>query len=1036
MTRERSIKKIAISVVFIIFILFTFCYALETNTHEDINEYVARNNLNEFSLNTYLEDRLGIQDGIEKSFNSRQVWGWLRIGGLKEDLPYWYMPWLRSANHFHNPLTDKGFSGIWGTGFISGTSALQWSQKPIGTQSPGGYYSWHDVRNYFYKALTASSKTERENNYAETFRGIGQLMHLVQDMSVPEHTRDDGHYLPAYEAWIEGTDEDKNKNVYISPKDGIILIKETQFSPESLFIYPITSLGNTNPIANVPIANLFDTNQYDGTNPIISLQDNIGLSEYSNANFLSPDTIFTNFPYPSWSSVEEYDEVMDKSSGKVRTYLRKVSDGEVINHLAACKWFYKYLPSSHKNSGLKLDETVYSDYSQKLIPRAIGYSAGLLNYFFRGDIEEVDPEVTRGDNGNMISVKLKVKNRTPNEAMIGSAENPGKLVISYRYKNLESEVYGVSEEIMMNEIINYGQESSEVTFEFNPSIPANAQEAQYWLVYRGKLGNEEGAVIGKKITLEAIDTFFLVNYADQIVFRYDIDGNEYKIEPIEKKIPLEGDKSGYRTWTVVTNPENNRHFVTWPQSYNYLDCIEHYGLETGTNYLWRPGDFGEGSEYILTTTCSYNEPDYTVSALGRHNYTIDDNDKMVSYDESIWAKGTNGCSNLDYVYRYKNEHSGDNFIDGRVITSNQLGEDSVICTPGQGCVRCSGPKVDNNIIAAAGDNKAIYIEHEYQPNEGSSTITERELEEGYTVNFVWCVGLYPPDYKLHYIHSTMTGTFWVNYMKSQNARKEHIALNIAGEELEVVEFSPHISETEGYLNAGGGWDRSNSSWEDLGEAPPDCPDQVGSCTVNPATVTFTGLIEQVRSEGAAILVHDFDNVQEDNSFIVIYSVTSSESNSGATTIQMECKLDCGSLSHRDPSPDLAPLGKCNEIGRTTGDPFSGKTRKYYVAYRIPSDAETKKEILYVESVTGEDVFNKVLTGFSTQASKETMVYTYVMKELNGSEYDFDRRIVGIINVSSDKLDKGYRQEFVIDEENFSIEDFDYTQMAGIGIHKF
>ena len=73
------------------------------------------------------------------------------------------------------------------------------------------------------KALTSTGNTERDKYFAETFRGLGQLMQLVTDMSVPEHTRDDGHYLgnlpfyEHYEKWVKGTE-----NVNIIPKSGLI----------------------------------------------------------------------------------------------------------------------------------------------------------------------------------------------------------------------------------------------------------------------------------------------------------------------------------------------------------------------------------------------------------------------------------------------------------------------------------------------------------------------------------------------------------------------------------------------------------------------------------------------------------------------------------------------------------------------------------------------------------------------------------------------------------------------------------------------
>ena len=146
-----------------------------------------------FSLDEYLKGNLDIPGGIGESYNGRRIEVWLELGGEYEDIPYLYMPYLRSVNHYHNPLTDEGFSGIFGGVFLSGMSAIDWATRPMGTQTPGGYFSWADARNYYYLALTSYDGTGREGHLADTFRGLGQLMHLVQDMSVPEHTRDDGH---------------------------------------------------------------------------------------------------------------------------------------------------------------------------------------------------------------------------------------------------------------------------------------------------------------------------------------------------------------------------------------------------------------------------------------------------------------------------------------------------------------------------------------------------------------------------------------------------------------------------------------------------------------------------------------------------------------------------------------------------------------------------------------------------------------------------------------------------------------------------
>lgn len=233
--------------LFLFLFLFTSyqpAYSLEVETHKLINEMIANGTMNNFSLDSYLRNSIGLPKGITEVFNQKQVVDWLKVGGQYEDEPPATIPYLRSVNHFHNPLTKQGFGGIWDTGFLSGVSSIQWSQAPMNTQSPGGYYSWNDARAYFYNALIFTDKTTRDQNFADTFRGVGQLMHLVEDLSVPEHTRNEGHgLLYNYEYWAK------------------ININKSSLPNYPPIYFDSLAIGNTNPFAAVPVANLFDTNQ-------------------------------------------------------------------------------------------------------------------------------------------------------------------------------------------------------------------------------------------------------------------------------------------------------------------------------------------------------------------------------------------------------------------------------------------------------------------------------------------------------------------------------------------------------------------------------------------------------------------------------------------------------------------------------------------------------------------------------------------------------------------------------------------------------
>ncbi len=68
-------------------------------------------------------------------------------------------------------------------------------------------YRLDEIRTHYYRALTGSAG-EREAELRTTFRSLGHLMHLIEDMGQPEHTRNDQHRFPFwdrhasnYEVW-------------------------------------------------------------------------------------------------------------------------------------------------------------------------------------------------------------------------------------------------------------------------------------------------------------------------------------------------------------------------------------------------------------------------------------------------------------------------------------------------------------------------------------------------------------------------------------------------------------------------------------------------------------------------------------------------------------------------------------------------------------------------------------------------------------------------------------------------------------------
>ena len=70
-------------------------FALETKTHRYINEFIAANMVNGFSLHNYLIDEPGFSNGSNKIlawYKIQKASEWLDEGGEREGLLQWYLP--------------------------------------------------------------------------------------------------------------------------------------------------------------------------------------------------------------------------------------------------------------------------------------------------------------------------------------------------------------------------------------------------------------------------------------------------------------------------------------------------------------------------------------------------------------------------------------------------------------------------------------------------------------------------------------------------------------------------------------------------------------------------------------------------------------------------------------------------------------------------------------------------------------------------------------------------------------------------------
>jgi hypothetical protein len=460
-------------------LLPTIGVAYEVGTHEELTRSGGRGS----TLDGILRVRLGVSSGLDTIIRGQALNEWLAQGGRRED------DVLRFLNHFHNPLADWSAAGLLGS---VGQSSILWGQN---TTLSG--WSWQDVRNTYFEALTRSLRSDRETSLARAFEGLGRQAHLVQDAASPAHTRNDPHALFNYESLVEQVRR-QDQNVFASWLSGS---PDSPGAPDAGW-----RTLDSNQLASVATARLIDSDRYLGGNPGVTSDPLIGLAEYTNANFFSEDRIFTEndpdtlkrFPHPSRTSVTEQDfDVVVNGTTVKRRYFVKTADGAIGYRLATVGLLRDYhqrfnLDWTRFRESPALDEGVYRDYAARLVPRAVAYSTALLDYFFRGLVVPFGDDRAFGfENGN-------------DEAMAGTfslyyddAGDVRRPVPGAQWTRAVAP-FGVVEDLRVSA----------------PSSPPAKEPGKYMLVFRGALGTEQDAVVGRQVFIDSVMVARLVKRSD------------------------------------------------------------------------------------------------------------------------------------------------------------------------------------------------------------------------------------------------------------------------------------------------------------------------------------------------------------------------------------------------------------------------------------------------------------------------------------------------------------------------------------------
>jgi hypothetical protein len=378
----------------------------------------------------------------------------------------------RVLHHFLD--VQRGGRGLTVFGQELGFPAPDWALGRQG-RGPGpdqSQFSLPDARDYQYQSLTAPSRELRDQHTARLFRALGHVVHVLEDMAQPQHTRNDPHagcvdLVAGEHSWYEHYIETRTM--------GRRFLRRGQVSPPLVF-------GGYGTVDIRPYQEFFAD------------ADQRGLADFSSQNFLSAGTnlsvIFGNcggLPQPPCEASAYGTETRPFSiqtragaviSGTVTLYTRDVVDaltGEVIPKvpLSSSSVWDQHLEAKELLPLFSLNSINYDAMADILVPRAVGYAAGFLNAFFRGSL-----------SATYEAQSLRIS---------GSAETmDGDFQLLYEKSDGTRGALATWTALR----VDPDQPSPPLS---TPPLPPDATPGEpCWLIFRGQLGLEPGAVVGSQ----------------------------------------------------------------------------------------------------------------------------------------------------------------------------------------------------------------------------------------------------------------------------------------------------------------------------------------------------------------------------------------------------------------------------------------------------------------------------------------------------------------------------------------------------------
>jgi hypothetical protein len=536
---------------------------------------------------------------------------WLMYGAIREDdnptedpaTPQDVAPGLRRPlHHFYDPAYNRPLTSPYLLPLDSDVHTNpDWA---IGSKDSFGdpnapellrrnSFTVVDAREAMFRALTLMSDNGdgyvdfsngkdlvikqqwRQAYWSTAFRALGDVLHLNQDMAQPQHTRNEAHsgqLCPTSRVCLGGHTSVYEK--YINAR----ALTQRNFNSLAPFHTTLDILNQAFPLAAYPIPTFARYTDYWSTTPGDRATQGKGLADYSNRGFFTAGKNLGSSEYPSpssntsdyqvrtvipvrWDGTPTADNAPSHVYyGSVRDQLQDASTPDVP--LTSFGMWDQFLQAKSAAPDYTLNRINYDAMADLLLPRAVAYSAGLINFFFRGRIEIALPDegvfalADHGVTKGFTKLRAKITNATASfvdaqnnpqpqrmnggtffaviryhtdkqyvdslDTVVGtspcddfaSVVNPAKLDASTQCRDGVEQII-VSKPFTGIALDAGGQALVEFDFQNSP-IPYAMTDVILQIVYRGPLGSETDAVAVGTIDVSEPTYFTYHNATDYI----------------------------------------------------------------------------------------------------------------------------------------------------------------------------------------------------------------------------------------------------------------------------------------------------------------------------------------------------------------------------------------------------------------------------------------------------------------------------------------------------------------------------------------